>query len=201
MPNERLVVAMTGASGAPYAMRLFAHLVRLGVPFDFLISPAAAAVLRQEVDARREWIKDGRADLSAFGLEHADVRTFRLDDYNASCASGTALSRGMLILPCSGGTMGRIASGASTNLIERAADVCLKERRRLVICPRETPISLIHLRNMTTLTEAGAIILPASPGFYHAPRTIDDLLDHVVAKALDALAIPHAIIRRWGDPA
>lgn len=192
-------MAMTGASGAPYALRLLAHLEALGVGVDLLVSPAAVAVLKQEVDPNRSWTIDGRAHPDDFKLKSDHVRTFRLDDYSAGCASGTALRRGMVIMPCSGGTLGRLASGVSSNLIERAADVCLKERRRLVLCPREAPLSLIHLRNMAALTEAGAVVSPLSPGFYNHPKSIDDLLDHIVGKVLDLFEIDHKIGKRWGS--
>lgn len=195
---ERLVVAMTGASGAAYALKLIAALAELAVPFDLLVSPAAERVLQEEIE-RRPWLEEGRAARAAFGLEAVDVRLFDHRDVGAAIASGTALRRGMVVLPCSMGTLGRIVAGISSSLIERAADVCLKERRPLVLCPRETPLSLVHLRNMVAATEAGAMVLPCSPGFYHGARSIDDLLTHVVAKVLDALAIEHDLIRRWGS--
>lgn len=198
MSDHRLVVGVTGASGAPYALRLLGHLARLGHGVDLLVSRAAGLVLRQEVDPSKEWVKDGLAVLEDFGLNEETTRTFGSGDYMAPVASGTALRRGMVIVPCSMGTAARIASGVSTSLIDRAADVCLKERRPLVLCVRETPLSLIHLRNMERLTESGAIVLPAAPGFYNRPQSIEDLLDHVCAKILDSLSIEHDVIRRWG---
>lgn len=198
---SRLVCAVTGASGAPYALNFLGHAKRLGLAIDLLVSPSAVSVLRQEVDAARAWIVADKANPEAFGLSSADVRVFGHQDFMAPCASGTALRRGMIVIPCSGGTLGRIAAGVSMSLIERAADVCLKERRPLVLVVREAPYSLVHLRNMTALTEAGAIILPASPGFYHGPTTIEQLLDHVAAKALDALGFEHDVIKRWGGGA
>lgn len=198
MSEHRLVVAVTGASGAPYALRLLGHLTRLGVPIDLLVSSAAALVLKQEVDGERTWIEDGLPVLADFGLDGADVRAFRSGDYMAPVASGTALRRGMVVVPCSMGTAARIASGVSTSLVDRAADVCMKERRSLVLCVRETPLSLIHLRNLERLTDAGAVVLPAAPGFYNRPTSIEDLLDHVCAKILDSIGIEHDVIRRWG---
>lgn len=190
---------MTGASGAPYALRLLHRLAEIGVGLDLIVSPAAARVLREEV-GEGGWVDEaGSPILGEFGLADADVKAHPYMDIGASIASGTALRRGMVILPCSMGTVGRIASGLSSNLIERAADVCLKEKRRLVIAPRETPLSLIHLRQLTTLAEAGAMVLPCAPGFYRKPSGIDDLLDHVVGKILDAFDIDHGVVKPWGE--
>ncbi len=201
MASSRLVIALTGASGAAYALNLLQHLGRMAHPVDLLVSPSAVRVLECEVDAERDWIVGGAPSPRAFGLENHDVRVFRRDDVAAPMASGTALEGGMVICPCSMGTLGRVASGISSNLIERAADVCLKERRPLVLVPRETPLSLIHLENMARLVRAGATVLPASPGFYHRPTCVKDLLDHLAVKILDALRIPHDILRPWGaDP-
>ena len=199
MTRERLVVAMTGASGAPYALNFLGHLRRLSIPFDFLVSASAVKVLQSEVDADRVWLRDGLADLDAFGIDGADVKLYGGRDFMAPCASGTALRAGMVILPCSMGTLGRIVAGISQTLIERAADVCLKERRRLVLVPREAPLSRIHLENMLRATDAGAVVLPAAPGFYHGASTVEHLLDHVSAKILDAVDIEHDVIRRWGS--
>ncbi|MEZ6195724.1 MAG: flavin prenyltransferase UbiX [Planctomycetota bacterium] len=196
--SRRLVIALTGASGAPYGVRLLQRLAELGRPLDLVVSPSAAIVLREEVGPAR-WVEEGRARAEDFGLEGADLRIFDHRDVAAPIASGSALRGGMVILPCSMGTVGRIASGVSSNLIERAADVCLKERRPLVLCPRETPLSLIHLRNLTALAEAGATILPCAPGFYRRPESIDALLDHVVGKVLDVLDIEHDVVKPWGD--
>ncbi len=201
MATSRLVIALTGASGAAYALNLLQHLGRMRHPVDLLVSPSAVRVLECEVDGERDWVVDGCPSLKAFELDDHDVRVFRRDDVAAPMASGTALKAGMVICPCSMGTLGRIAGGMSTNLIERAADVCLKERRPLVLVPRETPLSLIHLENMARLVRAGATVLPASPGFYHRPASVGDLLDHLVVKILDALGIPHDILRPWGEDA
>lgn len=192
---------MTGASGAPYGVRLLQVLSRLGVEVDLVVSPSAARVLREEVGPGAWVDEQGRPDLAAFGLEGEEVRAHAHQDIGASIASGTALRRGMVILPCSMGTVGRIASGLSSNLIERAADVCLKERRRLVVAPRETPLSLIHLRQLTTLAEAGAMVLPCMPGFYRKPERIEELLDHVVGKVLDAFDIDHDVATPWDGEA
>ncbi len=199
MKNRRLVIAVTGASGAPYALRLLSHLQRLEVGADLLVSDAGAEVLRREVDAQKAWSKGGTPQLGDFGLSSPLFRGFGLRDFDAPCASGTGLCSGMIIIPASMGTTGRLAAGISTNLIERAADVCLKEKKPLTVVCRETPLSTIHMRNMLTLAEAGATILPASPGFYQRPKSVDDLLDHVVAKVLSSVGMDQDVIRPWGE--
>ncbi len=199
MTDSPLTFAVTGASGAPYALHMLRRLMELRQKTDLLVSSSAVMVLKQEVDAARTWMDQGLPSVADFGLDESLVRRFGAKDYMAPVASGTARSRGMIICPCSMGTVGRIAAGVSGNLIERAADVCLKERRRLVIVFREAPLSAIHLRNLLTLTEAGAIVMPAAPGFYHGVQGVESLLDHVAAKAFDLLGIEHRLIRRWGD--
>lgn len=199
MTTDSLTFAMTGASGAPYALHMLRRLMELRQRLEFLVSPSAARVLELEVDARRSWLVDGLPRHEEFGLDPALVRCWGPKDYLAPVASGTARSRGMIICPCSMGTVGRIAAGVSGNLIERAADVCLKERRRLVIVFREAPLSTIHLRNLLSLSEAGAIVMPAAPGFYHGVSGVESLLDHLAAKAFDLLGIDHRLIRRWGE--
>jgi 4-hydroxy-3-polyprenylbenzoate decarboxylase len=191
-----LVVAMTGASGAPYAVRLIQVLCHLGRTVHISISPSAVQVLREET---------GRAA----DLEQFDPATFgellpgrlvyhHYQNFMAGIASGSFPTAGMVIVPCSMSTMGAIASGTSTNLITRAADVHLKERRTLILVPRETPLSLIHLENMLKVTQAGAVVLPAMPGWYHRPTRLDDLVDFVVGRICDQLGIPNSLIRRWG---
>jgi flavin prenyltransferase len=190
-----IVFAITGASGAPYAVRLLQALVERGQRVSLIVSDHGARLLQTEtdvasVDALREYV-------GAAGWD-AVVRVYDDRDRGAAPASGSALSAGMVICPCSMGTISAIAVGASRSLVERAADVTLKERRRLVLVPRESPYSAIHLENMLSLTRAGAIILPASPGFYHRPRTIDDLIDFVVARVLDQLGVEQSLVPRWG---
>jgi flavin prenyltransferase len=190
-----IVFAITGASGAPYAVRLLQALVERGQRVSLIVSDHGARLLQTEtdvasVDALREYV-------GAAGWD-AVVRVYDDRDRGAAPASGSALSAGMVICPCSMGTLSAIAVGASRSLVERAADVTLKERRRLVLVPRESPYSAIHLENMLSLTRAGAIILPASPGFYHRPRTIDDLIDFVVARVLDQLGVEQSLVPRWG---
>ena len=180
-------------------MRLLHHLKGLGTPVDLVVSGAAEQVLRQEVSSETEWMRDGAPVVESFGLNGADVRALRADDFMAAAASGSALSLGMVIVPCSMGTVGRLASGVSQTLIERAADVCLKERRTLVVVPRETPLSVIHLENLLKLARAGAVCLPASPGFYHRPQSLNDLSDGLAARILDQFGIEHDVGQRWGE--
>jgi flavin prenyltransferase len=186
-----LIVAMTGASGAPYGVRLLRRVVGLSVPVDLVVSEAAERVLHSELG-----ITSSTTDL--LGSESDLLVRHRLDDVGAAIASGSYRTRGMIVIPCSMGTLGRIAHGMSQNLIERAADVQLKEGRPLVVVVRESPLSLVHLRNMVLLKEAGATVLPASPGFYHRPKSIDDLLDFVVDRCLTTLHVvdsPRAVWR------
>jgi 4-hydroxy-3-polyprenylbenzoate decarboxylase len=202
-----LVVAVTGASGAVYAGRLLEVLLAAGRPIHLLVSPSGAAVVKQELGREfdlakgevgpllgglRELPLEERADYSQQVFYH------HYQDFMAPPASGSFLTGGMVVCPCSGSTLSGIAHGASNNLIQRAAEVHLKERRKLVLVPREAPLSLIHIDNMRRAAEAGAVILPASPGWYHGVRTIDDLIDFVVARILDQLGIEHELMQRWG---
>ena len=200
MSAERpIVVAITGASGAPYAVRLVRALVELQQPTWLIISSHGYRLLSTEVG-----IADQAALRRAVGAAGWDVhvRAFDDGDRGALPASGSVRTRGMVICPCSMGPVASIAAGTSRSLVERAADVTLKERRRLVLVPRETPFSVIHLQNLLTLTHAGAVVLPAAPGFYHNPRSIGDLVDFVVARVLDQFDLDHTVGRRWdgGSP-
>lgn len=189
-----LIVAVTGASGSCYAYRLLEALAESGVETDLVISPTG----RQVVDYEMKGDRRIPAGVSASSrMEQLATRTHAADDLFSPVASGSAPVRGMIVIPCSMGSLGRIAGGAGGSLIERAADVQLKEGRPLILVPRETPFNLIQLRNMTSLAEAGAVILPAMPGFYQRPDSIDDLVDFVVARVLDRLAIPHSLGIRW----
>lgn len=179
------VVAITGASGAVYGVRLVEEVVRAGREVDLVVSPPGARVLAEETGRTPE-------DLRGPG-----VRLLSFRDVGAPPASGSYASAGMAVCPCSMGTLGRIAAGTAENLITRAADVALKEGRPLVLVPRETPLSAIHLENMLTLVRAGAAIVPAMPGFYAGARTIEDLVDFVVARVLDRMGLPHAIEARY----
>jgi 4-hydroxy-3-polyprenylbenzoate decarboxylase len=191
-----VVMAVTGASGAPYAVRLLEALVERQRQVSLIVSDHGLRLLATEmgiasVGQLRDRVGDAAWD--------AFVRVYDDRDRGAAPASGSALTAGMVVCPCSMGTLSAIAVGASRSLVERAADVTLKERRRLVLVPRESPYSAIHLENMLTLTRAGAVVLPASPGFYHRPRSIDDLVDFIVARVLDHLGVEHTLVPRWGS--
>ena len=191
-----ITVAITGASGAPYAVRLLAALNDAAVPVRLIVSSTGWRLLREETDITDE------ARLQQRTGDWSQVISYRDDDRGATPASGSAPSRGMVVCPCSMGTLASIAQGTTRSLIERAADVVLKERRRLILVPRETPYSQIHLENMLRLTQAGAIIVPASPGFYHRPQTIAELLDFIVGRVLAHLDVASDIGPRWqaGEP-
>ncbi len=198
-----LTVAITGASGTIYAHRTLQLLAASGAvdSINLIMSGTAAVVAQVEMGVN---LKD--ADASKIndwlGLDAGSklIRYWRLDNFAAKPSSGSYKQAGMIIIPCSMGTIGSIASGAGTNLIHRAADVCLKEGRKLLLVPRETPYNAIHLENMLRLTHAGARILPASPGFYHRPKTIDDLVEHLCFRILDQFDIPHSKKSQWtGD--
>jgi flavin prenyltransferase len=194
-PSRPLVLAITGASGAPYAVRLLEVLVQLGVPTWLIVSSHGWRLLRTE---------SGIANLDALAVHVGPdrfaqcVTVFDDADRGAAPASGSARTAGMVVCPCSMGTVSAIAQGTSRSLVERSADVSLKERRKLVLVPRETPLSLVHLENMAAVTRAGAIVLPAAPGFYHQPQSIAELVDFIVARILDQFDIDHTIGRRWG---
>ena len=194
-PRLPVVLAITGASGAPYAVRLLEALVANAVPTWLIVSSHGWRLLATEsgiatLDALRVFVGPERFD--------AHVRVFDDGDRGAAPASGSARTAGMVVCPCSMGTVSAIAHGTSRSLVERAADVALKERRRLLLVPRETPLSLVHLENLAAVTRAGAIVLPAAPGFYHQPQTIAELVDFIVARILDHLDVEHDLGRRWG---
>lgn len=193
-----LIVAITGASGAPYAVRLLEQLMVARTKVSLIVSRHGWRLLETEVGitSLAELRKAAGGDP---GFWEAAVTVFDDDDRGAAPASGSALSRGMVICPCSMGTLSAVAMGSSRSLIERAADVVLKERRKLVLVTRETPLSTIHLGNMLRVARAGAVVLPASPGFYHRPHDIRGLVDFVVARILDQLDVPHRLGKRWGS--
>src|SRR5688572_2793791 len=198
-----LTVAVTGASGTVYAHRTLQVLAASGVveTINLIISTTAVTVAQAEMGANLRDADAGRFN-EWLGLNSGSklIRPWRLDNLAAKPSSGSNKQAGMIIVPCSMGTLGAIASGAVTNLIHRAADVCLKEGRKLVLVPRETPYNSIHLENMLRLSNAGARVLPASPGFYHRPKTIDDLVDHLCFRILDQFDIPHSKKSEWtGD--
>jgi len=195
MADRPIVVAITGASGAPYAVRLLDALLAADRPVQLIVSKHGFRLLSTEMDLGAVDALRTRA-----GAENWDrlVTVFDDADRGAAPASGSARNAGMVICPCSMGTLSAIAAGSSRSLVERAADVALKERRRLVLVPRETPLSAIHLENMLRVTRAGAIVMPAAPGFYHKPKRIDDLVDFIVARVLDHLDVPNTLVPRWG---
>jgi 4-hydroxy-3-polyprenylbenzoate decarboxylase len=198
---KTIVVALTGASGMLYGMRLIESLVRADARVFLLYSQAAHVVAKQELgfvlpprpaDAERLFAE-------RYGAKEGQIRAFGRDDWFAPVASGSNPADAMVICPCTTGTLAAVATGLSDNLIERAADVMLKEGRKLVLVPRETPFSVLHLENMLTLARAGAVILPANPGFYHHPKRVEDLVDFIVARILDHVGVPNRLAGRWGD--
>lgn len=186
------VLAITGASGAPYAVRLLDTLARNQVPTWLLVSSHGWRLLKQEAG-----IGSVAALKRATGGNWKSVTTFDDSDRGAKPASGSQRTAGMVVCPCSMGTVSAVAHGTSRSLIERAADVTLKERRKLIVVPRETPLSLVHLRNLTALTEAGAVVLPAAPGFYHQPAGVGELVDFIVQRILDQLELDIDLSPRW----
>ena len=194
MSKLPVILAITGASGAPYGVRLLEMLVVHNVPTWLLVSSHGWRLLGEECG-----ITDDRALKKATGGDWASVRMFDDTDRGAEPASGSVKTAGMVICPCSMGTVAAIAHGTSRSLIERAADVALKERRTLILVPRETPLSLVHLRNLTLATEAGAVVLPAAPGFYHKPQQVRDLVDFVVQRIVDHLGLDIALVKRWEE--
>ena len=195
--HDDLVVAMTGASGAPTPCGSCRCFARFGRTIHLTLSPSAVQVLREEMDLE---VALDSFDPTVFGgLGAGRLVYHHYQDFAAGIASGSFRTGGMVIVPCSMSTLGAIASGITTNLITRAADVHLKERRKLILVPRETPLSLIHLENMVTVTRAGAVVLPAMPGWYHHPRRLDDLINFVVGRICDQLGIDNSLIARWGS--
>jgi len=197
---KQIVVAITGASGSIYGLRLTEELLRADCRVSLLLTKSGLDVLRYETGLEWEGTTSGRKQLMRdyFGgsrkLEHYDEK-----DLFAPIASGSSAPDAVVVAPCSMGTAGRIAAGMSENLIERAADVALKERRDLILVPRETPFNQIHLENLLALSRAGAHILPAMPAFYHRPKKIEELVDFVVGKILDSLGVKHKLFQRWGE--
>lgn len=196
---KRITLALTGASGMAYGLRLCDALLAANCRVDVLISQAARVVAKQELDLTLPTDLDICAALLRARVSDGEVRVYGEKEWFAPAASGTNPADAMVVCPCSMGSLAAIAHGLSDNLIERAADVMLKEKRPLILVPRETPFSLIHLRNMAQLAEAGATILPANPGFYHRPQTVEAVVDFIVARVLDQLGIPHQLLTRWGE--
>jgi 4-hydroxy-3-polyprenylbenzoate decarboxylase len=200
MPAADLVLAFTGASGSPYGIRLLEVLLRAGRTVHLTLSPAGVEVLAHELDRHVRLDRFALTDLlgDAAAAHAGQVHYHDYRDFRAGIASGSFLTAGMVICPCSMGTIGAIAHGLSQNLIHRAADVHLKERRKLILVPRETPLHLVQLRNLATCADAGAVILPAMPAFYTRPQSLQDAVDFIVGRICDQLGVEHQLLRRWG---
>ncbi len=203
MPNplNSVTLALSGASGMAYGLRLLECLIAADLDVNLLVSQAAHLVAKQELGvalpARASELERQLTD--GLGAHDGQLRVYGRDDWNAPVASGSNPADAMVVCPCSMGTLAAIAHGMSDNLIERAADVTLKEQKKLILVPRETPFSTLHLENMLTLSRMNAVILPANPGFYHHPASVEALVDFVVARILDQLGIQHALMARWGE--
>lgn len=199
MSNRAIVVAMTGASGAQYALRLLEVLIAAGEEVHFVISEPGRMVVNTETDLRLpSRPSEIRAVLTARFEGLGTLHVFGLQDWMAPMASGSNAPRAVVVVPCTSGTLAAIAAGTCRSLIDRAADVALKERRQLILVPREMPFSAIHLENMLKLARLGAVIMPPAPGFYQHPTRIEDLIDFVVARILDHLEIDQSLLPRWG---
>ncbi len=199
--SQRVTVAFTGASGAQYGLRLVQCLLQADAQVYVVFSKAARVVIGTETDLK---LPPGTGDsenaLRAYlGVDSGRLTVCGLEQWTAPIASGSGAPQQMVVCPCSTGTLSAIATGASNNLIERGADVAIKEGRKLILVPREAPFSAIHLENMLKLARLGVVILPANPGFYHQPESVDDLIDFIVARILDQLGIAHTLVARWGE--
>ncbi len=208
--QKPITVAITGASGSIYGIRLIEFLVSQGYLIDLILSQTACKVVQMEIgiNFKYESPKENKENLISYLVNQNSnaksesqlkdlIRTWSAENLAASVSSGSYRSQGMIIIPCSMGTVGRIANGISSDLISRCADVCIKERNKLIVVARETPFHAIHLQNMLTITQAGGVILPAMPAFYHEPKTIDDLVNFVVGKTLDIFGIDNDLFKRW----
>lgn len=194
-PPKRIVVAVTGASGALYAVRFLQQAAPVCEKVYVILSTNAAAVFAQETGGQ---LSPPYTTQEYLGTDLPNITFLERGNYFTPPASGSFQHDGMVIIPCSMGTLGRIASGISDDLTTRAADVCLKERRKLILVARDTPLNLIHLRNMVTVTEAGAVVLPAMPAFYNRPQTVEEVVDTVVARVLQNLGLPQHLQPQWG---
>jgi 4-hydroxy-3-polyprenylbenzoate decarboxylase len=202
--NSRLdtvTLALSGASGMAYGLRLLECLLAADIDVNLLVSQAAHLVAKQELGvalpARASDLENQLSD--SLNTRDGQLRVFGREDWNAPVASGSNPADAMVVCPCSMGTLAAIANGMSDNLIERAADVMLKEQKQLILVPREAPFSTLHLENMLKLSKMNAVILPANPGFYHRPQSVEDIIDFIVARILDQLGIQHALMARWGE--
>ena len=201
MSRDAIALALTGASGAVYGLRLLECLLEKQQQVHLMLSPAAQIVLAQETDLKVPGTPGEQEKFfrDKYRARDAQLRVFGPQAWFSPPASGSNAPRAMVVCPCTSGTLAAIATGSADNLIERAADVALKERRTLILVPREMPYSAIHLENMLKLARLGAVILPPNPGFYHRPRSVADLVDFVVARLLDHLGIEHALLPRWAE--
>jgi len=200
---QTVTIALTGASGLPYGLRLIDQLISAGIRVWVLYSQAAQVVAKQEMNLH---LPSRPADVQQWLQERSkaapdQLAVFGREEWFAPVASGSNPADAMVVCPCSMGTLAAIAHGMSDNLIERAADVSIKEGRKLILVPRETPLSVIHLENMLKLARLGVVILPPAPGFYTHPTSVDDMVDFIVARIMDQLRIPHTLMPRWGEPA
>ena len=193
-----LVMAITGASGSPYGVRLVRVLLAAGRTVHLVISPAATEVMDRELGLSVDLVEFDAPALFGRDLDLSNLDYHHYRDFQAGIASGSFLTAGMVVCPCSMGTVAAIAHGTSENLIHRAADVHLKERRKLILVPRETPLGLIQLRNLTAVAEAGAVVLPAMPAFYTRPKTVDDMIDFIVGRVCDQLGVDHRLLEQQG---
>ncbi|MDD5296280.1 MAG: UbiX family flavin prenyltransferase [Rhodocyclaceae bacterium] len=198
--RNTVAVALTGASGMAYGLRLIECLIRAGVQVQVAYSQVAQVVAKQELDISLPGrASEVQTDLAErYGAAPGQLRVYGREEWFSPLASGSSAPDAMVVCPCTMGTLAAIAGGLSDNLIERAADVVLKEGKKLILVPRETPFSVIHLENMLRLARAGAVILPANPGFYHRPQTVAEVVDFIVARILDQLSVPHELMPRWG---
>jgi len=201
IPPATITLALTGASGMPYGIRLLECLLQAKIRVYLLVSQAAQVVAKQEMDLQLPTRKGELETLfgGRFAAQPGQLSVFGREEWFAPVASGSNPADAMVVCPCTMGTLAAIAAGLADNLIERAADVMLKEGRTLILVPRETPLSAVHLENMLKLARLGIVILPPNPGFYNRPAQVADLIDFVVARVLDQLAIPHKLMPRWGD--
>ena len=200
-PARAVALAMTGASGMPYGLRLLECLLAAGERVQLMLSQPAQVVMAMETELK---VPAAPRDAARFfseryGAHEGQLEVYGKDQWTAPVASGSSAPRAMVVCPCTSGTLAAIANGSSDNLLERAADVVLKEQRKLILVPREMPLSAIHLEHMLKLARLGAVIMPACPGFYHRPQGISDLVDFVVARVLDHLDVAHELMPRWGE--
>ncbi len=201
MTLDRVTLAITGASGAQYGLRLLECLVAADIQVMVLISKAAQVVIATETDEKLPGTPTDQESYltQRYNAKDGQIRVFGREQWMSPVASGSGAPSAMVVCPCSTGTLSAVACGASNNLIERAADVALKERRQLILVPREAPYSEIHLEHMLKLTRMGAVVIPASPGFYNKPSTVEEMVDFVVARILNQLGVEQTLMPRWGD--